>query len=66
MKQNQKPCTKTKKVIDRRKKNKKLSEVKPDENISKKLQFSRDKSHAKRSMVINCETMYMSTRILWN
>ena len=38
MKQNQKFCTKTKKVIDRGKKSKKLSEVKPVENISKNLQ----------------------------
>ena len=38
MKQNQKPCTKTKKVIDRGKRSKTLSEVKPVENISKNLQ----------------------------
>ena len=37
MKQNQKLCTKTKKVIDRGKRSKKLSEVKPIEN-SKNLQ----------------------------
>ena len=36
MKQNQKPCTKTKKVINRRK-SKTLSKVKPVENISKNL-----------------------------
>ena len=66
MKQNQKPCTKTKNMIDRRKKSKKLSVVKSGKNISKKLQFSRDKSHAKRSMAINCETMHISTRILSN
>ena len=35
--QNQKPCTKTKKVIDRGKRSKTLSEVKPVKNISKKL-----------------------------
>ena len=34
MKWNQKPCTKTKKVIDRGKRGKTLSEVKPVENIS--------------------------------
>ena len=38
MKQNQKPCTKTKKVIDKGKKGKTLSEVKPIENMSKNLQ----------------------------
>ena len=38
MKQNKKPCTKTKKVIDRGKRSKTLSEVKPMENISKNLQ----------------------------
>ena len=34
-KQDQKPCIKTKKVIDREKKSKALSEVKPFENLSK-------------------------------
>ena len=38
MKQNQKPCTKLKKVIDRGKRSKTLSEVKPVENINKNLQ----------------------------
>ena len=38
MKQNQKLSTKTKKVIDRGKRSKTLSEVKPVENISKNLQ----------------------------
>ena len=38
MKQNQKPCTKTKKMIDRGKRSKTLSEVKPVENITKNLQ----------------------------
>ena len=37
-KQNQKPCTKTKQVIDRGKRCKTLSEVKPVENINKNLQ----------------------------
>ena len=37
MKQNQKPCTNTKKVIDRGKRSKTVSEVKPVENISKNL-----------------------------
>ena len=39
MKYNQKPCTKTRKVIDRGKISKTLSEVKPIENISKNLQI---------------------------
>ena len=38
MKQNQKPCTKLKKVIDRGKRSKTLSEVKLVENISKNPQ----------------------------
>ena len=38
MKYNQKLCTETKKVIDRRKRIKTLSEVKPIENISKNPQ----------------------------
>ena len=37
MKQNQKPCTNTKKVIDRGKRSKTVSEGKPVENISKNL-----------------------------
>ena len=38
MKQNKKLCTKTKKVIDRGKRSKTLSEVCPVKNISKDLQ----------------------------
>ena len=38
MKWNQKPCTKLKKVIDRGKTSKTLSEVKPVKDISKNLQ----------------------------
>ena len=38
-----------KKVTNRGKRTKTLSEVKPVENISKNQQFSRDKSHAKGS-----------------
>ena len=37
MKQNKKPCTKLKKVIDRGKRSKTLSEVKPVKNINKNL-----------------------------
>ena len=40
MKQNQKPCTKTKKVINRRKRTNILSEVNPDENIETFLEIS--------------------------
>ena len=49
MKQNQKPRTKTKKVTNKGKRSKTLSKVKPVENISKNLEFSRDKSRAKGS-----------------
>ena len=38
MKQNQKPCTKLKEVIDRGKRSKTLSEIKPLENMNKNLQ----------------------------
>ena len=38
MKKNHKPCTKTKKVLDRGKRNKTLSEAKSVENIGKNLQ----------------------------
>ena len=38
MTQNQKPCTKTKKVIDIGKRSKALNDIKPVKNISKNLQ----------------------------
>ena len=57
MKQNQKPYTKTKKVIDKGK-SKTLKEVKPVKNISKNLQSFLEILH------MNCEAMHMSTRIL--
>ena len=38
-----------KKVIDRRKRNKTLSELEPVVNISKNPEFSKDKCHAKGS-----------------
>ena len=41
------------KVIDRGKRSKNLSEVKPVENISKNLQFSRDKSRTKGSPTLH-------------
>ena len=53
MKQNQKPCKKTKKVIDRGKRRKALSEVKPVENKSKNLQS-----------FLEISAIHMSTRIL--
>ena len=40
---------KSKKVIDRGKRSKTLSEVKPIENISKNAEYSEDKSRAKGS-----------------
>ena len=44
MKQNQKPCTKLKKVIDRGKRSKTLSKVKPVKNINKNLQINHQPS----------------------
>ena len=66
MKQNQKPYTKTKKLIDRGKRSKTLSEVKPLEKISKNLQSFLGIRPCKRKSFfhINCEIMDMSTRIL--
>ena len=58
-----KTMTKTKKVIDRGKRSKTLSEVKPVENISKNLQSFLVLCNRK-TFNINCKTMYMSTRIL--
>ena len=46
MKQNQKSCTKTKKVIDRWKRSKTIIDVKPVVNISKNLQSFLEKSRA--------------------
>ena len=42
-----------KKEIDRGKRSKTLSQVKPAENISKNLQFSRDKSCAKSPALLS-------------
>ena len=55
-----------KKVIDRGKRSKTLSEVKPVENISKNLQSFLEISLVQKKSFfhINCETMHMSTRIL--
>ena len=57
---------KTKKVINRRKRSKTLSEVKPVEKISKNLQSFLEISPCKRKSFfnVNCETMLMSTGIL--
>ena len=43
-----KPCTKTKKVIDREKRSKTLSEVKPVQNISKNLHSFLEISHKQK------------------
>ena len=51
--QNQKPCTKTKTVIDRGKRSKTLSEVKPVENISKNLQSFLEISHLKKEVLLS-------------
>ena len=64
MKENQKPCIKTKKVINRGKRSKTLSEAKPVENISKNLQGFLEISLTQKEVHINCKTMHMSTRIL--
>ena len=51
MKQNQEPCRKTKKVIDKGKRSKTLSIVKTDKNMQEveSAESSRDKYHAKGS-----------------
>ena len=53
MKQNQKPCTKTNKVIDRGKRSKKLSEVEPVENISKNLQSFLEISPVQKEVLLS-------------
>ena len=55
-----------KKMIDRGKKSKTLSEVKPVKNKSKNLQSFLEIIPCKRKSFfnINCETMHMRTRIL--
>ena len=57
-----------KEVIDRGKRSKTLSEVKPVENISKNPQsFLEISSIQKKFFIyINCKTMHMSNRILSN
>ena len=66
MKSNEKPCTKTKKVINRGKRSKSLSEVKPVKNISKDLQsFLETRPDQKKSFLyINCKAIPMGNRIL--
>ena len=51
MKQNQKPCTKTKKEIERGKRSKILSEVKLVENISKNLRSFLEKIHVQKEVI---------------
>ena len=54
-----------KKMIDRRKRSKRLSEVKPVENISKNLQSFLEISPLQKEVLhINCDSMHMSSRIL--
>ena len=55
MKLNQKPCTKTKKVIDRGKQSKTLSEVKPVENISENLPSSLEVSPVQKEILLSHE-----------
>ena len=50
MKQNEKLCIKMKKVIDRGKRSKTLSEVKPVKNISKNLQSFLEISHMQKEV----------------
>ena len=55
-----------KKVIDRGKRSKTLSEVKPVKNRSKNLQSFIETSPVQKEVFLNmnCKTMHMSTRIL--
>ena len=55
MKQNQKPCTKLKKVIDRGKRSKTLSEVKPVKNINKNLQSFLEVSTVQKEVLLSHE-----------
>ena len=53
------------KVIDRGKRIKKLSDVKPVENLSKNLQISPVQKEVSPFLTfLNCKTMHMSTKIL--
>ena len=49
----QKPCTKLKKVIDRGKRSKTLSEVKPVENINKNLQSFLEISPVQKEVLLS-------------
>ena len=53
MKYNQKPCIKVKKVIDREKRSKTLSKVKPVKNISKNLMNFLDISPMKKEALLS-------------
>ena len=64
---NQKPCRKMKKVIDRGKRSKTLSEVKQVENIRICRIFERQVPYKRKSFLhINCEIMYMSTYFMFS
>ena len=54
-------------MIERGKRSKTLSKVKPVENISKDLQSFLEISPVQKKVLnLNCKTMHMSTRILLN
>ena len=63
-----KPCTKLKKVTDRGKSSKTVSEVKPFENINKNLQGFLEISPVQKEVLLShkhaCEIMHVRTRIL--
>ena len=52
MKYNKKPCTKTKKVIDRGKRSKTLSEIKSVENTSKNLKSFLEVSPVQKKVLL--------------
>ena len=54
----------SKKVIDRGKRSKTLSEIKPVENISKNLQSFLEVSPVQKEVLLSHKPMHMSTRIL--
>ena len=59
MKKHQKPCIKTKDVIDRRKRIKTLNNVKPVENVNKNPY-----SFLETVFSVNCKFMHMVKRTL--
>ena len=53
MKENQKPCTELKKVIDRGKRSKTLTEVKPVKNIHQNLQSFPEISPVQKEVLLS-------------